>query len=546
MENSNTKGHIYKRENRDMDIFSLNCLFLLVISIIAGVLYLLFTTDIGAYMLELLAGFRQLPVALVVLVFAASGFSVLIGLKSKIYRDMFLVNVVFLCILLICYMYYQMVTGDGVINSELPYLLHFGINFRVDPLTFMMLSGASFLWLMSIIYGHHYIKIEEKSGGRFFFWMLTALGGVFGALMASDLLTLFLFFEIMYFSCYFLVSHNQSEPALKAGVRYLYMGIVGGLCLLTGIVVFTVNTGSFSIITIHDHMPALWVTKQPAVTAATVFILVGIGIKAAVFPFHIWLPDAHSSAPTPASAILSGMAIKVYIFSLIKILYGVLGADISRAMGLFRLLPPLAVLGMIMGSVFAIGNRDVKKILAYSTVAQVGYMVLGIGMGTRLGMAAALFHITSHVLMKAALFLSAGAILLQKGTRDVKDFQGLCYEMPVTMTVFTLGGMAMIGVPGLNGFMSKWYLAIAALDIGKPVYVVMILVSSFLNAMYYLPIMNAAFLSQQKARPKVPAMDALPKTMLVPLIILAGGMVFFGFFPQLLMDFINHGIRMLY
>ncbi|SET06611.1 multicomponent Na+:H+ antiporter subunit D [Natronincola peptidivorans] len=526
--------------NKELDIFYMNSIFILfAVAFIAGA-YALMTTEAGTILLNAVTSFRYTPTVMVILVFVAAPLSVLIGSKSENYRDMFIINIIFAVFLLILSMFPQALKTP--IIMDLPSVLAFGVNLRVDQLTLLMVLAAALLWLMAMIYGHNYMILEENNRNRFYFWFLVTYGGVTGALMANDLLTMFLFFEIMYLSCYFLVAHNQTGDALKAGNRYIYMGVVGGLSMLLGISLLYVYTNTFIMGDILAPLQAQWGDNSAILTFAIVVILVGFAIKAAVFPLHFWLPDAHSSAPSPASAILSGMVLKVYVFSLMKFLFKVVGIDIIKDIGLHNILPPLAVVGMIMGSIFAIGQKDIKKILAYSSVAQVGYMILGIGLISDKGFAASMFHITTHALMKSALFLSAGAIILQTHKRDIREFQGIGYQMPITMGVFTVGALSMIGIPGFNGFMSKWYLCIAALDAGKPIFVFMILVSSFLNAMYYLPIIISAFLKKSQERENILVMDKAPANMLIPMVIIASGVILLGFFPQWVMKFVEQGI----
>ncbi|SNS09725.1 multisubunit sodium/proton antiporter, MrpD subunit [Anaerovirgula multivorans] len=536
----NGVDHNSQQINKGLDVFYINSIFILfAIAFITGG-YAIMTTEVGIKILESVANFRYAPTMIIVLIFAAAPLSVLIGAKSESYRDMFIINIIFAVFILTLTMFPQALRNP--INITLPSILAFGVNLRVDQLSLLMVLAASLLWLMVMVYGHHYMILEENSRSRFYFWFLVTFGGVMGAMMANDLLTMFLFFEVMYLSCYFLVAHNQSSDALKAGNRYIYMGIVGGLSILLGISSLYVYTNTFILGEIMAPLQVQYANNPTVITFAITAILIGFSIKAAVFPMHFWLPDAHSSAPTPASAILSGMVIKVYIFSLMKFLFKVVGLDVIRSISLNNILPPLAIVGMIMGSIFAIGQKDIKKILAYSSVAQVGYMILGIGLMNDKGFAAAMFHIITHALMKSALFLSAGAIILQTHKRDVREFQGIGYQMPITMGIFTIGAMSMIGIPGLNGFMSKWYLSIAALEAGNPIFVFMILVSSFLNAVYYLPIIITAFLKKAPDRENVLVMDQLPANMLIPMVLIGSGCILLGFFPQWVMKFIEHGI----
>lgn len=544
-------GHHGKRldwhiEKKEVDVFDLNLMLMILAAFfIASAQYM--STGAGSLVLNTFSRFSHIPETMLLMIFAAVPVSVIIGLKSEDYRDAFLVNVIFTVLLMLFSMHNQL--SSGPLEFHIPNVLNFGLALRMDRVTFLVTVAATVIWLMAMIFGHRYMKAEEKNRSRFYAAMMITFGCVLGGMMAFDLLTMFLFFEIMYLSCYFIVSHSQTNEALNAGNRYIYMGVIGGLAMFLGICLIYGTTKTLVMSEIRAGMEAAWMGHSVILTTAIVSFLIGFMIKAAIFPLHFWLPNAHANAPSPASAVLSGMVIKVYLFSIMKFLVIVVGKNLFTAMGLVGIFAPLAVAGMIMGSVFAIGQTELKKMLAYSTVAQVGYMLLGIGLMTSLGLAASLFHIITHVLMKSALFLSAGAILYQTGKKKMKDFNGLGYEMPVTMGVFTVGALSMIGIPGFNGFMSKWYLGTAALEAGKPIFVLMLLVSSFLNAMYYLPIIIAAFLKDPPNRPDGEAriiMDRIPLNMMMPLVLLAAGCIVLGLFPQLIMGFIQDALPSFY
>ena len=542
------RGHLHGRfrewlwEKKSMDVFDLNLLLIVFLSLIITSAHFI-PGNSGSILLAALSRSSHLPVFMLMVTFMAMPVSVYIGFRSEDYRDTFLVNVLFIILLMLMALLDQI--SAGPMEFHLPNFLYFGLNLRMDRFTLLLVMGATLLWMAAMVFGHRYMQAEEERRSRFYGSMMITYGCVLGGMMAYDLFTMFFFFEIMYLSCYFMVSHSQTPESMQAGNRYIYMGVVGGLSMFLGICLIYYTTGTLLISGIRGGLETAWVDHGLLLTGAIISFLIGFVIKAAIFPLHFWLPNAHASAPSPASAVLSGMVIKVYIFSLMKFLYIAVGRDLFSAMGLVSFFAPVAVVGMIMGSVFAIGQTELKKMLAYSTVAQVGYMLLGIGLMTPLGLSASLFHVITHALMKSALFLSAGAILYQTGIKRIKDMNGLGYRMPVTMGVFTVGALAMIGIPGFNGFMSKWYLGTAALEAGRPVFVLMLLVSSFLNAMYYLPIIIAAFL--KKEDPEMVeetgmTLDRIPMSMMIPLLCLGFGCVLLGFFPQLVMGFIQKGI----
>ena len=278
-----------------------------------------------------------------------------------------------------------------------------------------------------------------------------------------------------------------------------------------------------------------WTAYPANAMTAIGFMVVGVGIKAAIFPFHVWLPDAHSTAPSSSSAILSAIVVKVYILIMVKILFRVFGVNVLDSVPVSTLLIAVAATGMIMGSVFAMAQTDIKRMLGYSSVAQVGYIVMGIGMMSVLGLQAAFFHVVSHALMKAALFLAVGAVIYKKNIRKISEFDGMGFEMPVAMVVFTIAALGMIGVPMTSGFISKLNLGLAALDAQQAILVFILILSGFLNALYYLPIIISAFLKNKPDHDRVMRVEKIPKTMLGPLVVLGSLILYFGLFPNVLM-----------
>ena len=226
---------------------------------------------------------------------------------------------------------------------------------------------------------------------------------------------------------------------------------------------------------------------------AVSFTIIGFGVKAALFPLHVWLPDAHATAPSPASAILSGLAVKGYLICLLKFLYGVFGGVLLRELAVHRILTLLGVTGIIAGSILALAQEELKRRLAYSTVAQVGYLVLGFGSLNVTGLVGALFYLASHAVIKAALFLSAGAIQQATGKRKIRELAGVGRKMPVTMAAFTIGSCGLIGLPLFSGFIGKWYLLLGSWEAGMFLPVAAVLAGSVLCAAYLLPVIRAAY-----------------------------------------------------
>ncbi len=414
-----------------------------------------------------------------------------------------------------------------------------GIEFVINIFSSFMSLVVVFISTLVIFYAFRNIThdLAQHLIPYYFTLIFLMLFAMVGMIYTNDLFNLYVFMEILSLTSCAIVSIKRKGRNLLASLKYLMQGTIGSVSILMGIAFLYMVSGNLNMSALAELMPDIWQSHSINVLISIGFILTGFGIKAAVFPLHTWLPDAHSSAPTPSSALLSGLVVKIYLFAAMKLLFQVIGVDIMREVGLQLFLVLFAVSGMIMGSVFAIGQTDIKRVLAYSSVAQIGYIALGISLASPAGLNAAFFHVVAHALMKGALFLSAGAMIFTTGKRNVNEFSGMGYRMPFSMTVFTIGAFGMIGIPGFAGFISKWYLGLAVLDGGHPWILLIILLSSLLNAMYYLPIIIKAFLCHEcETVPSVMERDGLPATMWVPMAIMAVLIVLLGVFPQLLMN----------
>lgn len=419
-----------------------------------------------------------------------------------------------------------------------------GIEFLVDEFSALMTLIVLTLSLLIIIYSLKDLEHEIESSRMYSYYTLVFLliFSMIGMIFTNDMFNLYVFMEILSITSVAIIAIKKKKDTLMASMKYLMMGAIGSVTVLMGIALIYMVTGQLNMSAINEEISAVWRLYPRNILLAMGFMITGFSIKAAIFPLHNWLPDAHSTAPTPSSALLSGLVVKAYIFSIAKIMYRVVGKNISVDIGIADYLIIFAVLSMMMGSVFALTQRDIKRRLAYSSVSQIGYIFLGLALASEMGFSAALFHVVSHAFMKSALFLSAGSIIYLTGKRDVKNLDGIGYEMPITMTVFSIGVLGMIGIPGTSGFMSKWYLGLAVLDAGHPELLIVLLLSSFLNALYYLPIIVSAFLRESPGRPLEMHRDGIPGTMKVSMVLVAVGSLVIGLFPHLVMDIIQQAV----
>jgi len=407
--------------------------------------------------------------------------------------------------------------------SLLPNLV---VSFRVDILSFSLSILSSFIWMLATIYSLDYMR-HEHGGNRYYPVLMVTLAGCIGLFLAGDFFTLFVFFELMSLASYVLVIHEETVEALRSGYKYLIMTIIGGLALFFGIIITFELAGSVSL-------GAGVLIREPSTLALVAFLayLVGFGMKAGMFPLHVWLPDAHPVAPSPASALLSGIMLKTGAYGLLRVIFHVYGMQLLQETGWILILAVLAVISILLGSAVALTQEDLKRRLAYSSIGQMGYVLLGMTILSERALLGDIFHIFSHATMKSTLFLAAGAIILKTGKRKIKDLGGIGRQMPVTMAAFTVAALAMVGIPPLNGFVSKWTLALGALDARQPYYVVVLLISSLLNGLYYLPIIINAFFGREAEGEGEPLkIDEAPSKMLVPIVVIAFCTLLFGLMP---------------
>jgi multicomponent Na+:H+ antiporter subunit D len=422
---------------------------------------------------------------------------------------------------------------------------YIGIQYTVNAFSTFMAFFVITLALLIMIFSTKDIdhEISQASISQYYTLVLILLFSMIGMIYTNDLFNMYVFMEILSLTSCAIISIKSKKENYLAALRYLILNTIGSLSVLFGIALLYMVSGHLNMSMMFQSISMIWQLYPTNILIATGFMLTGFAIKAAVFPLHIWLPDAHSTAPTPSSALLSSLVVKIYVFAVYKLLFDVLGKDIVVALGIPAVISIFAAAGMLFGSIFAIGQKDIKRMLAYSSVAQIGYIFLGLSLMTEAGLAAGLFHVVSHGLMKTALFLSAGSIIYYRNKRDIRDLDGIGYSMPITMTVFTIAALGMIGIPGTNGFMSKLYLSFAVLGAGRPLFLAVILASSYLNAVYYLPIIISAFLKEPKEKGVVASVEFLPLPMLFTLVVVGFLCLLTGFYPQLIMDFVTQAAK---
>ena len=404
-----------------------------------------------------------------------------------------------------------------------------GIEFKADPLRLYMvlvvLSVSLWIFFYAVHDLQHELKIEVI--GWYYTLYTVLVGAMAGMALTNDLFNLFVLMEICTITACAIISIKEDRACLEASFKYLILSAMGTGCFLLGVAMLYMVTGYLNYSFLQAALPEALATYPLNIFTAAALFIVAFGTKAALFPLHVWLLDAHASAPSPSSAMLSGLVIKIYAFVFMLILYEVFPHYLLEQILLADIVLWLAAFGVIFGSVYAMLQSDLKKMLAYSSIGQIAYIFMGIGLDHNLALVGGLYHIMVHAFTKATLFMAAGVIIYATGVRQIKDLASIGRILPLTMLAFTIGSASMIGLPGTGGLISKWYLALGALESGRPVFVLVILAGSLLNAIYYMPIVINAFMHQGDFNGEVKPVPGYMKISLVigMVVVVAAGIV---------------------
>ena len=421
------------------------------------------------------------------------------------------------------------VAAGGAISYELgSWAPPWGIEYRVDALSAFVLLIVSGISAVILPYARASVasEIEESSQSLFYTCYLLCLTGLLGVTITGDAFNLFVFLEIASLSTYVLVAMGarQDRRALTAAYTYLVMGTIGATFFVIGVALLYMMTGTLNMADIAVRIADIGGNRT--IHVAFAFIVVGIGLKLALFPLHLWLPNAYAYAPSVVTAFIAATATKVAVYALLRFLFTVFGLDFPlAALTLTWVFLPLALMGMLAASTVAIFQVDVKRMLAYSSVAQLGYMVLGLSFASLTGLTATILHVFNHALMKGGLFMALGCVVLRVGSVSIESMKGLGQQLPLTMAAFVIGGLSLIGIPFTVGFISKWYLILAALEAGWWPVAVLIVATSLLAVLYIGRVIEAAYFQPP---PKGRVLREAPPAMLVPLWILILANLYFG------------------
>lgn len=475
-----------------------------------------------------------LPVFLILFPLAGSLLSSLIPEGKDRIRNPFVVFISLisaLAMIVVLYHFYHFGGWELLIHQIAPGL---EIKLRIEPFAALFGGTAAILWFFAVLYSTGYMA-HEHNRRRYYIFYLLSLSMTMGIAFSANLLTLYLFYEFLTIFTYPLVIHEENREAKLAGIKYLIYSFFGAGLILIGLVLTYGNVGTLEfarggIVDLSTGSLLIW-------QISFICFIVGFGVKAAIMPLHAWLPAA-MAAPTPVSALLHAVAVvKSGIFGIIRVMYSVFGITAMVGLQLGFFVAGVVSVTILTASIIAMQQDVLKRRLAFSTISQLGYITLGAGLFNMIGLTGGLLHIINHALLKITLFFCAGAIITVTGKKKISDLNGLGKQMPLTMIAFTIAAIGMIGIPPVNGFISKWYLIQGSLEAGAPIFVAVLIGSALLNAAYFLPIIIAAFFKEGQFK-KETGPEA-PLSMLIPILILVAGCLVLGTNLQLTVPYLH-------
>jgi multicomponent Na+:H+ antiporter subunit D len=402
-----------------------------------------------------------------------------------------------------------------------------GIEYRVDRLSSFVLVLVTCMAAVVLPFSWTSVDRELPRERQYLFYTMFALclTGLLGITITGDAFNLFVFLEISSLSTYVLIAMGRDRRALLAAYQYLIMGTIGATFIVIGVGLLYLQTGTLNLVDIGQRLHAI--SGHRGVLAALAFLTVGLSLKIALFPLHQWLPNAYAYAPSAVSAFLAATATKVALYALLRFYFSVFGESaVFQQLPMAPLMLVLALGGMFVASTVACFQTNLKRLFAYSSVAQVGYIVLGLSFNSLTGLTGAIVHLANHAVTKGGIFLLLGGVAASMGGVTLAHVQGMGRTMPLTSLGIVIGGLSLIGVPGTAGFVSKWYLILAALEKGQWWLVFLIVLSSLISVVYVWRFVETAYFRAPPAG--VMSIREAPTAMLVPAAILVAATVYFG------------------
>ena len=464
----------------------------------------------------------HLPVLQVVIPLLFATICILIGHRLPAWLLAFMVSWLSFCIA--CLLLFRVLSSGEISYAIGGWAAPWGIEYRLDILNAFVLVIISAIFAVVITFSQRSIAREIADDRLYLFYgaCLLHLGGLLGVIITGDAFNLFVFIEIASLSGYALISLSQNRQALLAAYKYLILGTIGASFILAGVGLLYMMTGTLNMADLSERLPA--VQHSRTIVTAFAFLTTGICIKFALFPLHYWLPNVYTFSPSVVSTLLAGTTSKVFIYVFLRFIFSIFGVDyVFGVISLDYILIGLALLAIFSGSLIAIYQNNIKRMLAYSSIAQVGYITLAIGLVSVTGLTAGLVHLFNHSLIKTTLFMTVACFIFCLGSGSLSDLKGAGRAMPWTMLAFVIAGCSLIGIPMTVGFISKWYLILAVIEHDWWWLAVLILASSLLTALYIWKVVEVLYF-----QPASPNLKTLPWSCSVPLWAMVIANLYFG------------------
>jgi multicomponent Na+:H+ antiporter subunit D len=425
---------------------------------------------------------------------------------------------------------WQVLTGGAISYHIGGWQPPWGIEYRVDVLNAFVLVLVSWIGALVIPYARRSVAFEVDAERQpwFYCMYLLCLTGLLGIAVTGDAFNAFVFLEISSLSTYVLIALGRDRRALLAAFQYLIMGTIGATFYVVGVGFLYLVTGTLNIADMAARLGPAAADNSRPVIAGLAFIAAGLGLKAALFPLHAWLPNAYSFAPSAATAFLAATATKVAIYLLLRFLFSVFGVSIDlSALPVAEMLIALSLAAIFIASIVAVFETNVKRMFAFSSVSQIGYITLGVGLANKAALTGAIVHLFNHAMLKGGIFLALGAIFMKARTVDLAELKGVGTKMPLTVTALAIAGFGLVGTPGTAGFISKWYLVLGAMEHGSWLIAALIVASSIVSLVYVGRVIEVAWFRSPAAG--IAEAGDPPLSMLLPLLALALAAIYFGF-----------------
>jgi multicomponent Na+:H+ antiporter subunit D len=462
---------------------------------------------------------EHLPILILVTPLLAAFFISMISLISKTVRIQKIITFIslFLPFFYLYYLFREL--SRGIIEYDIGgWIKPYGITLVIDELSFTLLLVTSIVTFLSFIYSTKYMK---ENDGKFYFFFLIMVVGLYGIFLSGDIFNIYVFFELTVISSYILITFGDKKVSLKASIKYLIIGSIASFFFLFAIGLLYTKTGLLNIeyLSMNIHL----IDFQTQIIIFTLF-LGAIAIKAAIIPFHSWLVDAHSTAPSPISAILSGITVKTGIYIFIRVF--TLGFTLQNLNEIIMILGAITAFGGVIG---ALVEWDIKRLLAYHTISQIGFIIVGIGTLSSIGVAGGIYHIVNHAIFKGLLFLCAGSIIYRTGSKDIRD-HGVGKTMPITLVCYVIAALAISGITPFNGSVSKSMIEMSVYD--YPIIWIILIFASIGTVAHFSKIFYYSFLKTPKNKDQ-PIYSEVPYPMQISMIVLAFFCILLGIIPSL-------------